>query len=89
MKPTLIPDYQRYTEFTPAMRIVLAELTDKRFLHVVKFKVTKTRYEDVLKGAGSIIQADRLYRKMQDYLEVIGEIDQAIFEIYFLHGRLN
>mgnify|MGYP000911779657 CR=1 FL=1 len=89
MKPTIIPDYQRYTEFTPAMRIVLAELADKRFLHVVKFKVAKAQYEDVLKGDGSIIQADRLYKKMQDYLEIIGEIDQAIHEIYFLHGRLN
>lgn len=89
MKPQVIPDYQRHTEFTLPMRIVLAELAEKRILFVIKFKVAKTQYEAVLDGEGPIWEADLYYKRMQDYLIVIEEIDQAIHEIYFLHGRLN
>ncbi len=83
------PNYLDYTYFTPVMRIVLAELADKRNLYVVRFRIAKTRYEKVMSGEGHISQADLHYKHMQDYLEVISEIDQAVREIYFLHGRLN
>lgn len=89
MKPTIIPDYARYTEFTPAMRIVLSELAEKRILYVIRFKLAKTQYEEALDGTVSVRQVDQYYQQMQNHLEVISEIDQAIREIYYLHGRLN
>jgi len=89
MKPTIIPDYIRYTYFTPTMRLMLAELAEKRNLYVMLFRFAKARYKAVLESDKPIIEADRLYKQMQGYLEVISEIDQAVREIYFLHGRLN
>lgn len=89
MKPTIIPDYIRYTEFTLVMRLVLAELAEKRNLYIIRFKFTKLQYEEALEGNASVRQVDQYYQQMQNHLEVISEIDQAIHEIYFLHGRLN
>lgn len=89
MKPTIIPDYARYTYFTFPMRLVLAELAEKRILFVIRFKLTKRQYEEALEGDASVRQVDQYYQQMKNYLEVIAEIDQAVREIYFLHGRLN
>jgi hypothetical protein len=89
MKITITPDYIRYTEFTPVMRIVLAELAEQRNLYVMRFRLAQVRYDAIMEGKGPIVEADVLYKQMQNHLEVIGEIDQAIREIYFLHGRLN
>jgi hypothetical protein len=89
MKPTIIPDYIRYTYFTPTMRLMLAELAEKRNLYIIRFKLTKLQYEEALEGNASVRQVDQYYQQMQNHLEVISEIDQAIREIYFLHRRLN
>lgn len=89
MKITITPYYIRYTYFTPAMRIVLAELAEKRNLYDLRFRLAKFAYEESFANEDSERQMDLHYKHMQDYLEVIAEIDQAIHEIYFLHGRLN
>ncbi len=88
MKPTIIPDYDRYTDFTLEERMMLADLAAARVTTVIKFMVAKGEYKRALATANHD-EIDRYFVRFNALLEIIGEIDAAIRDIYVAHGRVN
>jgi len=89
MKPHVIPDYQRHTEFTPEERLMLAEIARVRIEIVMRLLYLRIQREQLV-----VSQVDDRLIDMYDnqiaHLDwTVKSLDETIFDMYREHGRLN
>lgn len=89
MKPHVILDYQRYTEFTPEERLMLAEIARVRIEIVMRLLYLRIQREQLV-----VSQVDDRLIDMYDnqiaHLDwTVKSLDETIFDMYREHGRLN
>lgn len=85
----IIPDFMRYTEFTLEERLMLSYLAEARVNNVMKFLAAKSRQKQLALQQGDEAEMNACYARLNELLHIIGEIDQAVIDIYAEHGRLN
>jgi hypothetical protein len=89
MKPQVIPDYQRHTNFTIEERLMLAEIARVRIELVTRLCFLKLQRQQLVISQVDDRLIDMYDNQIAHLKWTVGSLDETIFDMYKEHGRLN
>lgn len=89
MKPTIIPDYSRYTDFTPMERLTLADFAWARASILTSLRIQIIHRDQFIVSEANPKLIESYNGRIAHLKWTIECIDHQIREIYAAHGRLN
>jgi len=89
MKPHVILDYQRHTEFTPEERLMLAEIARVRIEIVTRLIYLSIQRQQLVVSEVDDRLIDMYDNQIAHLKWTVASLDETIFDMYREHGRLN